>query len=464
MPWKLGVVLAVPILVLITPVPAGLSADAWHVLAVYLGAILGIMLRPAPEPVVLLAAISVSSLALGNVSSLLSGYASTTAWLVFAAFLVGQVFVDTGLGRRIAYLLLSRTGRSTLGLGYAAAFTDFILSPATASNTARTGGIVYPIFRSIAVSVDAEAGPVARPVGAYLTILLYQVSLTTGFIFMTAIAPNALSVAIGRDILQVDVSWLLWAKAAIVPGLVVLLLLPYLVYRLCPPDVTHVNNVEIAARGLRELGPISARERRLALLFVLAITGWATSGITHLDASAVAIAFVGACLVGGVTTWDRLVASKAAWGPFIWYGGIIGLAETLARAQFFAWLANVLRQRVSLEGVNPTLVLIVLLFLGLAVRYLFASMAAYVASFVPVLFALGLALKAPVMPLFFLVALSASFGSLLTHYGGALGPVLFATGYVDQLMWWKVGAVVVLMSAAVCVLVGLPYWKLIGLW
>src|SRR5262249_34383493 len=155
-----------------------------------------------------------------------------------------------------------------------------------------------PIFRSIALSIDSEPGregPAGRPVGAYLTILLYQVSLTTGFMFMTAIAPNALTVAIGREILKIDVSWLLWAKAALVPGLVVLLLLPYVVYRMCPPATVQLDNRAIAARGLSELGPLSARERWLAVFFVLAVIGWATSGLTHIDATAVAIAFVGAC-------------------------------------------------------------------------------------------------------------------------------------------------------------------------
>lgn len=138
--WKSLICIVVPLIIMIMPVPNGLAAGAWKLFAIYGGAILGLMLRPFPEPVVLLAAISISSVMLNNISVILGGYANSVTWLVFAAFMVGTAFVETGLGRRIAYILISKLGQSSLGLGYVAAFTDLALSSATPSNTARTGG------------------------------------------------------------------------------------------------------------------------------------------------------------------------------------------------------------------------------------------------------------------------------------------------------------------------------------
>ena len=130
--------LAVPVVILMIPVPQGLTVDAWRLFAFYIGAIVGLVLRPAPEPVVLLTAIAAISLFFKKTSVALSGFASPTAWLVFSAFLVGQCFVETGLGRRIAYVLIGKMGQTSLRLGYVAAITDAVLSPATPSNTART--------------------------------------------------------------------------------------------------------------------------------------------------------------------------------------------------------------------------------------------------------------------------------------------------------------------------------------
>lgn len=462
--WKSIVCIAVPVLIMLLPAPAGLAVGAWKLFAIYVGAILGLMLRPFPEPVVLLAAISVSSIMLNNISVIIVGYSDSVTWLVFAAFMVGTAFVETGLGRRIAYVLIGKLGHSSLGLGYVAAFTDLALSPATPSNTARTGGIVYPIIRSIAVTLDSEPGPTSRRIGAYLTLTLYQVCLTTGYIFMTGLSPNLLMVAFAASILKVQVDWMMWFKAAVVPGMLVLLLIPFVVHKLYPPELTTIDNKKLAADGLAELGPMSRREKILAVLFVLAILGWATGTITKINATAVAVCFLTAALVSGVVDWKRLVAAEGAWSILVWYGGIIGLSNGLAKAKFFDWMAKWLASNLNFEGYSTVVILGGLLFFSLIIRYFFASMAAYVTTMIPVFFTIGLVAQVPPLPLFFLITFSAAYGSLLTHYGGAAGAVLFAPGYVDQVTWWKVGAVIVIVSYLVNMGVGLPYWKAIGLW
>ena len=92
---KLLITVLIPLAIVFSPTPAGLSPAAWKLFAIYMAAILGLMLRPLPEPVVLLTVIAISSLWLNNIGPALAGYASTTTWLVFTAFMVGQAFSDT---------------------------------------------------------------------------------------------------------------------------------------------------------------------------------------------------------------------------------------------------------------------------------------------------------------------------------------------------------------------------------
>ncbi|MCV5263949.1 anion permease, partial [Escherichia coli] len=77
-------------------------------------------------------------------------------WLIVAAFLYAKGFIKTGLGRRIAYLLIRGFGGSSLRLGYTLALSDMIIAPATPSNTARAGGILFPIVRSVSNSFGSE--------------------------------------------------------------------------------------------------------------------------------------------------------------------------------------------------------------------------------------------------------------------------------------------------------------------
>lgn len=171
---KGAVCVLIPLAIWLSPVPAGLSPLAWKLAAVYVGAVLGIILRPAPEPVAVLAALAVTAAGLGQTATALYGFSNSTPWLVFTAFIIGQCFISTGLGRRVALFLIRRFGRTSLRLGYMSMLTDLILSPATPSNTARTGGLVYPIYSSLAVSLGSTPGENPRRIGGFLTLLMYR--------------------------------------------------------------------------------------------------------------------------------------------------------------------------------------------------------------------------------------------------------------------------------------------------
>jgi DASS family divalent anion:Na+ symporter len=355
-------------------------------------------------------------------------------------------------------------GRTTLGLGYVAAFTDLIISPATPSNTARTGGLVYPIFRSLAVTLGSEPGPTSRLIGGYLSLLLYQISITTAHVFLTASATNLLVTSFAKTILNVEVTWMQWAQAIAPIALLVLLLLPLIVYWLYPPKIKHIDNRTISARGLAEMGPTTRREKTLSWLFALALVGWATGNITKIDGTAVALGFVAACLITGVVNWNSLVSAKGAWSILMWYGGIIGMADALAKAGFFTWLTKVISRNFSFAGYSTFTILLILLLLSCGVRYFFASLAPFCTTFIPVLFTLGLVANVPKWPLIFLMGAASEFGCLLTHYSNAVAPVLFSPGYVDQATWWKVGHIIAFVCGVIYMTLGLGYWKLLGLW
>ena len=106
----------------------------------------------------------------------------------------------------------------------------------------------------------------------------------------------------------------------------------------------------------------------------------------------------------------------------------------------------------------------VLVFVSLAVRYFFVSNSAFVASFYPVLFILTLGTQANPMVVGLLLAFCSPLGALLTHYGNGAGLITFASGYVPQKDFWRVGTTMVAMSLVILFGIGVPYWKLVGLW
>lgn len=457
------ILFAVSAIIMCIPVPDGLTQEAWHIFAVYAAAIVGLIARPASEAVVMLTVIAFGSF-LVPIGKLLSGFSDGTVWLVFTAFLITQAFADTGLGRRVAYFMIDKIGSSSLGIAYGQMITDLIVSPATPSNTARSGGIIYPIFRSVASALGSEPDKDPRKIGSYITICGYTASLSTSAVFLTACAPNALTASFAKDILKVDITWMGWFIGLCVPALIVCAIAPFLIYKIYPPELKDIpDHKKIAAEGLAELGPMKVQEKLLVLFFILAVLGWATSSITKINGTAVALLFFACCAIFKLISWKNVLNNNGAWSTLMWYGGIIGLSSVLSKAKFFTWLADTLGESMNFAGINVYLVLFILLIISVLVRYVFASMGAYVGAFIPVLFTLGLVAQVPPAPLALLMGASSAFGCLLTHYGGAVGPIMFGTGYVPQKTWWSIGAVVVAFNIIVYMTIGMAYWKVIGL-
>ena len=420
-----------PLLLLLLPAPAGMNPKAWELFPFYAGAILGIMLHPFSEAAILLIFLGFYSVTMKGQAVALSGYALAMTWLVVGAFVIAQAFRDTQLGKRIAYHLIRIFGRSAIGLGYAAAFSDFIMAPMPPSNAARTGGLIF--------------------------------TMATGITFLTSYAANGVAWAMTDQILGLQISWIQWTISFIVPAGVVLLLAPLIIYKIYKPTIGKIDNKRIAAEGLKDLGPISRNEKILLVLFLLAIILWSTSSYTKINSTAVVLAFIALTLLTGVLKWKDIAVNGQIWSTLIWYGGILGMAGALNKFQFFNWLAGWLETYIDFSSFSHIGLLITLVFAGTACRYLFVSCGAYMASVIPVQYTIGLAAGLPKMDMFLVFVMCGVMGAYVTHYANAAGPVLFGAGYVPLKKWWATGLFMTLVSYVIFALIGVPYWKILGL-
>lgn len=458
------VVCAVGAAIWFSPVPDGLKPAAWKLLAIFVATILGFILQPLP--IGSLAFVSVTFTALTGVlkpSEALSGFSNGTIWLIVSAFLFAKGFIKTGLGRRIAYMLIRFMGDSTLKLGYTLVISDFIISPATPSNTARAGGILFPIVKSLSVAFNSEPGPSARRVGAYLVQTAYQGNTITSAMFMTAMAGNPLAAELAAKTLNIEISWGLWATAAIVPGILSLIVVPYFLYRFYPPEITHTPEAKaLAAKELEQMGKMSAAEKIVAAVFVGALLLWSTSQYTKLDATVVAMVAVSIMMLTRVLTWPDVLEEKGAWDTLIWMGALIGLAGFLSKLGFIPWFAKVVGA--SMAGIPWMQAFILLLVIYMYSHYGFASLAAHITAMYAAFASVAVAAGAPA----YLVALALAFMSnlcmSLTHYAAGPAPIYFGSGYVDQGTWWKIGFIVSVINMVIWVGIGSFWWKVLGLW
>jgi len=446
------------------PRPEGIAADSWGLLAIFVATVVGLTLQPLPGgAMVLLGVAATVLLGVQPIEEALAGYGDPIVWLVLAAFFMSRGMIKTGLGRRIAFLLIRAIGKTSLGLGYSLALTEFTLAGFIPSNAARAGGIVFPIAKSLAEAYDSQPGPTAGRLGSFLMQFLYQCCVVNCAIFLTGQAANALIASFALKTAGIELGYGRWLAGAIVPGLISLVVVGLLVYRLSPPEVTHTPRaVGIAQGELARMGPMSGREKRMLLVFALVSSLWMTTALHGIHYAAVALLGICALLLFGVIDWEDVKAERGAWDVFIWYGGLVQLAGALAEtgltgrfAQMVAGLA---------QGWPWAAAFLVLLLVYFFSHYAFASITAHAtAMYIPFL-AVMLAAKVPAG----IAVLSLSYGSNLmaglTHYGTTPGPIYFGSGYVSQATWWRTGLVASVTSLAIWMTIGAAWWRALGLW
>ena len=462
---RLAIPVAVGLLIWFLPAPGGVRPDAWHLLAIFVATIVGIIAKPLPMGAVTIVGIVATVLTgILEPADALSGFANPTIWLIVMAFFISRGVIKTGLGARVALFFVSRLGSRVIGVSYALAITDLILAPATPSNTARAGGIIMPIVRSISATYGSEPnGTSSRKVGSFLMLTAFQVNAITSAMFLTAMAANPLAVELARA-QHVQISWGKWALAAIVPGLVALVVVPLVIYKIFPPELKNTPEAAASAReALAEIGPMSAGEKVMTATIVLLLGLW-TLGDALLGLSATTVAIVGLVilLVAGVLTWEDVKSETQAWDTLIWFAALVMMATYLNKLGLIPWLSKQMSGAVSGMGWISAFILLTLVYFFS--HYLFASNTAHVSAMYAAFLATAiLAGTPPVFAALVLGFISSLFASL-THYSSGPAPVIFGTGYVELGAWWRYGLIVSLLNIAIWMVVGGAWMKLIGLW
>ena len=457
-------VLSALLIVLLLPRPTSIDANSWLLLAIFAATMVGLIVQPLPGGAMVF--LGICALAISGtvpVATALAGYSDPVVWLVLAAFFISRGMIQTGLGRRIALYFIRRLGHTSLGLGYALGSTELVLGTIIPSTGARSGGIIFPIGKSLAEAYDSYPGPTARRLGAFLMPLLYNTNVIVCAMFLTGQASNPLIASFARDAAGVDLTYTRWMAAAIVPGLLSFALIPLLIYRICPPEVKHTPAAaEHASSELQQLGRMSRNETIMFAVFVLCLILWLTKALHPIDYVAVALLGVAVLLLSGVLSWKDLLEEDNAWDVFLWYGGIIQLARLLGETGITKWFAGFTAGAIAQWPWSSALVVLALIYFY--VHYGFASITAHAtAMFVPFL-TVCIALGAPPLLTVLILAFFSNLSASLTHYGTTPAPIYFGANYVSQREWWRIGFATSVVNVLVWGVFGPIWWKLLGWW
>lgn len=443
------------------PVPQGLSLQAWHLLAIFLATMFAVILKPLPMSVVSL--LSLTTCVLTHTLSFadaFSGFSNEVVWLVLLAFFIARGLIQTGLGTRVAYLVMRRLGTSPLGLGYGLVATDLLLAPTIPSVTARLGGIVFPIVKTLS---EIFLGKFQDPkMGKYLTLCAFQGSTITSALFLTSMAGNPLIAEMAKG-QGIELTWGGWALASLVPGLLSLALVPYLLLRWISPASSHTLHAKtLAEEKLQQMGKMRKQEWMVLAIFFSLLVLWILGSHLGLSATGAALIGLSLLLLTGILKGKDLAEEPGAWDTFIWFASLVTLATYLNKLGVATWFSEWVVAHVQGWDWKSGFLLISLVYFYS--HYFFASNVAHIgAMYVPLLI-VSIALGTPGQLAALILAFFSSLFGGLTHYGCGPAPILFGTGTVSVGEWWKVGGALSVFYFLIWTVVGGLWWKFLGLW
>ncbi len=473
--WRVAIPVIVTLALMALPPPPGLAQHAWYYFAIFAGVIAALVTEPLPNPAVGMVGLSLMALVSRwvlyspadqakpgfnvvsqTVNWALSGFASTTVWLVAGAFMFALGYQKTGLGRRIALLLVRALGKSTLLVGYATTLADTVLAPFTPSNTARSAGIIFPIVANLPALYNSKPNDASsRRFGGYIMWTTFAAGCITSSLFMTACAPNFLAVEFIRQIVHVNISYAQWMRASLPFALPLLLALPLLAYVLYPPEIKSSTEVSTwAGNELGKMGRISHHEVILAVLVTGAILLWVLAG-SFIDPALAAFVVIALMLIAGVLTWDDMAKNHAAWTTLVLLATLVTLADGLSRCGFVKWFADFVAAHVG--GYSPTLILVLLVAVYFLSHYMFASLTAHTTAMMPMMLAAGMGIPGlPAETLAVALAMTTGIMGVITPYATGPGLAYYNSGFIPPADFWRLGTIFGLIFLGALLAIGVP--------
>lgn len=369
----------------------------------------------------------------------ISGFSSGTVWLVFSAYMFAKGYANSGLGKRIALILIKLLGKRTITMGYAVTFMELILGPFIPSNTARSAGTIFPIIKSIPPMYDSYPEKNRRKIGSYLMWIGFCAQSISGTLYLTGTAPNMLALGFVEKSLGIQIGWGTWISYTIIPFLTFMLLLPLIVYVIYPPKLKYSLEISIwASNELSKLGKFTILEYKMLALSLLALILWLFGG-SVINHTTVALSVLVLMILLKVLSYEDVIGYKSAWTIFIFLACMVTLAAGLKTVGFLSWIGDI--SKLYLLNLDPHVIFISIIFIFFFSHYFFASITAHTVALMPIMISIGSATLPVDMhkPLFFALMFSLGLIGIVSPYATGPAPVWYGARYISSKEFWGLG-------------------------
>lgn len=457
------------LLILLMPLPTGMSPEAARVAAVATLMAVWWLTEAIPVPATALLPIVLFPL-LGILDGgvVTRAYGHHLIYLFLGGFLIAVTMEKWNLHHRIALHTIQLVGvtpqRIVLGFMLATAFLSMWISNTAATMMMVT--IALAVLHDIGHEVEHRPGDFRF--GTALMLGIGYAATMGGVATLIGTPPNAIFAGVVEKSYGYSVSFLDWLKFAL-PLSVVMLLLTwlYLTRILFRSEIAHLpGGREFFRQQLAGLGPMSREEKAVAIVFATVAALWIMRGLYQPPALAMVkdstIAIAGAVVLFMIPVnlkrreflLDWRTAVTIPWDIIILFGGGFALAQGFNESGLTNWLAGRLE---VLQGVDILLIIGAVVLLVIFLTEI-TSNTATASLLLPVMGALAAATEVHPFGMMVAAVLAASFAFMLP-VATPPNAIVYGSRYVTIMQMARAGIWLNLLGAVVitvCVYALLP--------
>ncbi len=442
------------------PTPEGLTVQAWHLFAIFITAIFAVMINT-------MAIFTSSILALSAVvltgtltpQQAYSGFSEDFILLIMVAFLIARGVIKSGLGKRIAFIIIKKFGKSSLGLAYSIIAADMFISPAFPSNTARSG-VLFPIVNALAADSGSKvADGTRKKLGAYLMMASMAGLTLSSSLWLTAMAANPAGAKMAKEF-GVDITYSSWALAAFLPVMCLFILVPWVLIKIFPPETLYTPEApSIAQNALEEMGQVHKNEWIMGSVFIAMVGLWIASGFLHLDKTAIAFLGLATIMLSNIFTLEDLRGEGQALATLVWFAILFSMSLYLNKLGFMDWVGNHISSLVS--GYSWPIVYVGLTVGYVLIHYFFVSQTAQMLALFSVFLGVAINAGVPAELMAFMLLFATNFNAIITPQGSSANVIYVGSGYLEAIEIYQVGGLITLLNTLVFLSVGTAWMMLV---
>ncbi len=435
------------------PLPEGLSLQAWHLFTVFISAIFAVIINAMPiftSSILALATVVLTGTL--TTKQAYSGFSESFILLIIVAFLIARGVIKSGLGKRIAFLIIKKFGTSSLKLGYSVVAADMFISPAFPSNTARSG-VLFPIVNALAADSGSKVTDGTRKrLGSFLMMTSMAGITLSSTLWLTAMAANPAGTKMAKEV-GVEISYGSWALAASLPVLILFFLVPWVIFKIYPPELKETPDApKIAQEALEKMGPIHRNEWIMGGTFIGMVALWIASSSLGLDKTAIAFLGLGVLMLTHIFTLQDLRNEGDALGTLVWFAILYAMSKYLNELGFMGWVGDHIAQGVS--GFSWPVVYVSLIVGYVLIHYFFVSQTAQMLALFSVFLSVAMQAGVPPELMAYMLLFATNFNAIITPQGSSANVIYTGSGYIEPKEVYKVGGIVTLVNTLVFLTVG----------